>query len=455
MARVEIIPELYNTTLWEFKAEGNANIILSYVGENIRFSATVLRLRKETEFDTTINSQYFTNSYINYAMKPLLGSKYVGESILLEVQPEFLKALSKAILKMRSNKRTQKDIDPNQHYAMLIPDYTKFSNNNPTLSIEFKPKWAFLPSSPFIENSVKLQSCHFCMHKYLKRSSANEITRYCPLDLFSLEDKRVRKAVEALLACPESYLKLFIQGMQIEIGKENWQSWLYEFFEVDYSESNDEEHKNTHVIDMLIALLIQAIMEERDLFRSLKMLQKTLDELDIEGINKLIIFHRPKLSEPSLEEWKLIVDEYMKRIAINNTKNDNARQFVITNMDKMDNKQILQRIYEYLMSATLKDCSIIFSFQKSNGTNTQDVTQQKPHISPIFQNNEGLQQLSLSETLSPTIYKYPYNDKLYVYKVNVIDLDPKPLAKLSYYQELDKKIVRNYLKCGATNKCSE
>jgi hypothetical protein len=37
MTRVETIPELYNTTLWKFKSEGNANIILSYAGKNIRY----------------------------------------------------------------------------------------------------------------------------------------------------------------------------------------------------------------------------------------------------------------------------------------------------------------------------------------------------------------------------------------------------------------------------------
>jgi hypothetical protein len=68
----------------------------------------------------------------------------------------------------------------------------------------------------------------------------------------------------------------------------------------------------------------------------------------------------------------------------------------------------------------------------------------------------------LSEKRSPisgSLYKHPYNnyfDRPYVYKVNVIDLDPKPLAKLPYYQELDAKIVENYLKCGIiNNKCSE
>jgi hypothetical protein len=59
--------------------------------------------------------------------------------ILLEVQSEFLKALSKSILKMRSDKRTQKDIDHDQKYAILTPDHTMFpSNISPTLSVELK-----------------------------------------------------------------------------------------------------------------------------------------------------------------------------------------------------------------------------------------------------------------------------------------------------------------------------
>ncbi|GBC06743.1 hypothetical protein RclHR1_07000013 [Rhizophagus clarus] len=433
MARVETIPELYDTTIWKFKAEGNANITLSYVGENARFSATVLRLRKDNQLDTIIDSC----SYVNSVMKPLLGDEYVGESILLEIRPEFLKALSKSILKMRSNNRTQKDIDHNQKYALLMSDHTMFpSNISPTLSVELKPKCAFLPSSPLIENFVKLQSCRFCMHKYLKQG---HITRYCPLDLFSLEDKRIRKAIDALIDCPRNNLKLFIQGMQIKIGKENWPTSLCKFFEVDYSELDDK--KQQYVIDMFIALLIQAIKEEQYLFRKLKTLQKTLDELDIEGINKLLITYQPKLSELSLEEWKLIVDEYVKRTATNNSNNENAREFMST----MEYKQIRQRIYEHLMSATLKDCSIIFSFRKSD---MRDVARQNSHSSPIFQNKERLQQISLSDN---------YLDRSYVYKVNVIDLDPKPLAKLPYYQELDAKIVENYLKCNATNnsKCSE
>jgi len=77
--------------------------------------------------------------------------------------------------------------------------------------------------------------------------------------------------------------------------------------------------KSNYVIDMLVSLLTQTIMKEQDLFIKLKRLQKTLDELDIEGIHRLLLSNQPKLSDPSLEEWKLIVDEYKKR-----TNNENG-----------------------------------------------------------------------------------------------------------------------------------
>ncbi len=46
----------------------------------------VLRLRKDIEikFDTAVDPQCFTNSYVNFVMEPLLGVKYVGESVIIK-----------------------------------------------------------------------------------------------------------------------------------------------------------------------------------------------------------------------------------------------------------------------------------------------------------------------------------------------------------------------------------
>ncbi|CAG8643220.1 152_t:CDS:2, partial [Racocetra persica] len=91
------------------------------------------------------------------------------------------------------------------------------------------------------------------------------------------------------------------------------------------------------------------------LFKRLKQLQKTLDELDIEGIYELFLKQQSTLYEPTIEEWQLIMKEHEQRIKSPGALNLN-----------MDDAQMRQRIYEFLMSTTLKDCSIIFTFQKSH-----------------------------------------------------------------------------------------
>ena len=111
------------------------------------------------------------------------------------------------------------------------------------MTVELKPKWGFLPSSPFLDQrtaEVKRSVCRYCMHQTLKaqrgdgQSRAHQPHRsgrcsavanasaaagaalrcyaagvcggsvdrrsgFCPLDLFSCDPVRVRSAVRALL----------------------------------------------------------------------------------------------------------------------------------------------------------------------------------------------------------------------------------------------------------------
>ncbi|CAG8800981.1 17373_t:CDS:2, partial [Gigaspora margarita] len=358
-----VIPELYHKNLWKYKAEGNVNVVLAFIGKNERFFGTVLRLRKTiiSNQDTSIdNENSFENqdlsfSYASSVIGPLLGDEYISKSILLKVPQTFLKELSKAILPMRPENRIHKDIDFNQHY-----------------------------------------------------------------DLFSLDEVRLKRAIKELLSNPNNNLKMFIQGMQIHIGQGDWPTQLYEFFNFDQSSTDHKtQHQNVDQKNLLVMLLLCTILEEQILFKRLKQLQKTLDELDIEGIYKLFLEQRSNLHDPTLEEWQLIVKEYEQRIKIHYI-------FIVPHLS-MDGAQMRQRIYEFLMSTTLKDCSIIFTFQKSrfsDETKAADGT----------------------------------SDKIYFkYKVNVIDLDPKSVTKIPYYYDLDAMIVNNYMKCDdiTKKKCIE
>ncbi|CAJ0880492.1 5742_t:CDS:1, partial [Entrophospora sp. SA101] len=71
----------------------------------------------------------------------------------------------------------------------------------------------------------------------------------------------------------------------------------------------DDEQK---VKDLFIELLSNAISKERVLFERIKLLQKSLDEFDIEGLYQFYLEHQTNL-EPTLEEWNDIVRVYVNR----------------------------------------------------------------------------------------------------------------------------------------------
>ena len=139
------------------------------------------------------------------------------------------------------------------------PQSTVGSEAQWRLAVEVKPKWGFLPSSPFLTPhtaTVKRSVCRFCMHQLLKlkrgqseHSSAHTVavggwplcdfmssrhsfahslssaavpqcvyvlvgavSNFCPLDLYSCEPGRVHRAVAALLHTPHNNLRLFVRS---------------------------------------------------------------------------------------------------------------------------------------------------------------------------------------------------------------------------------------------------
>jgi hypothetical protein len=81
----------------------------------------------------------------------------------------------------------------------------------PTICIELKPKWGFLPSHGCAE---KRSTCRFCMHQYTKllKSEVQQHSLFCPLDLFSCETNRVERAVEELFRTPQNNLRIFVRA---------------------------------------------------------------------------------------------------------------------------------------------------------------------------------------------------------------------------------------------------
>jgi hypothetical protein len=80
----------------------------------------------------------------------------------------------------------------------------------PTICIELKPKWGFLPAHGSPE---KRTTCRFCMHQYSKllHGEVPSHSHFCPLDLFSCHEERVERAVEELFRTPQNNLRIFVR----------------------------------------------------------------------------------------------------------------------------------------------------------------------------------------------------------------------------------------------------
>ncbi|KAG5456188.1 MAG: inositol-pentakisphosphate 2-kinase-domain-containing protein, partial [Olpidium bornovanus] len=267
------------------------------------------------------------------------------------VTPAFLETLADRIRPARPTKRLHRDVDCSATWATLCADHTVFTRHKgePTLSVEIKPKWGFLPTSRFMHPELapaKSATCRFCMHQALKYpDNPARRSAYCPMDLFSGDEGRMRKAVEDLQRTPQNNFRLYANGFD----------------------------RTSH---HLCAIVVSILRRERAL-EDLRELQRTLDALDVEGIAKVCDrwsgdprFAEFLLREPSRDEWARTVRKYKSRDAGGQRPSGGGGgggggDGGGGGLGAMTLEEAFQRVREYLICATLKDCSVFISIQRA------------------------------------------------------------------------------------------
>ncbi|ORX89322.1 DUF941-domain-containing protein [Basidiobolus meristosporus CBS 931.73] len=428
-------PSVLNTEYWSYKGEGNANLILSYDGPDSLYENTILRLRKtekEQEKPTPLNEGYIENlEYIDKAIGPLIGQKYAGKMILCKLRPDFLDALSRKIEGSRPESRRFKTIDVTESVGLICSDHSKVASTlfppEHVLSIEIKPKWGFLPNSPHISqtNRVKRKVCRYCMHQYLKQKKDPAITRshFCPLDLYSEDEPRVMKSLRCLLEVPQNNLKIHLNNRRLLFEQD--EDFLSMEASLGIAPTNDDSGlRKERVIDLLTKAVSKALLHD-GIMRKLKKLQSTLDEADIEGIFPI---YKSLSEEEQYElrvsplEWEATVKRYMYRM---------NGKIKLHDLQSLSKEEKFQKIREFMISTTLKDCSVMLTLMSS-----KFMPAEKRHLT------DGV------------FSSFEIGDDQFFQKVGLVDLDPKAVSKIPHYYKLDQEIVAHYCELGVNEPCT-
>ncbi|KIJ69157.1 hypothetical protein HYDPIDRAFT_81118 [Hydnomerulius pinastri MD-312] len=385
---------------WTYVSEGGATIVFSYTGSQSHFVGKVLRLRKVPNSGATHNRNTdeeepddpmiaFQNTIISH----LVPKKYLPEMEVVLLDTHWLERLQEVHDDDRPPARREKDkIDTGRSKGILATDLIGGAN---TLAVEIKPKWGFMPSPTHLSQDtapVKTSTCRFCMHTRLRSPGGDVPTQYCPMDLYSGDEARIRKAIRDLWNAwvhsngSLNNLRVFASGKMVKP-----------------SDSNDALKRllpgHAELEEVFAAALLPYL--QTPALAIISQLQRTLDALDVEGFNKLNAVvtlgvenngSESVTLKPTLEDWQNFVASYRS-------------EFCEWDHSKPDPANINAYLMAYLLSGTFKDCSLILRIK-------QEESGQSPYDAP--------------------------------HAVSIIDLDPKDTERLGGWADIDRRIVLNY-----------
>ena len=220
---------------WTYRCEGAWTIVVS--STKVR---KVLRLRKKEckqssglKDEDCVRESLHNLDFMRHVVTPLMGYRYVHIGEVVSIPQDFIFAMTEICRGYRPKHRLNKEIDSSCSVGVVMPDFCFVSNDslssppfkesvgiteaeNPTFSVEIKPKCGFLPISPYIDPSrdIKYSVCHYCMLQAskVKEGRYKRKSKYCPLDLFSREPRRVMYSLECLVSDPQNNLRVFCNG---------------------------------------------------------------------------------------------------------------------------------------------------------------------------------------------------------------------------------------------------
>uniref|UniRef100_A0A914WNQ0 Inositol-pentakisphosphate 2-kinase n=1 Tax=Plectus sambesii TaxID=2011161 RepID=A0A914WNQ0_9BILA len=403
-----MIASLVDPTLFRdfcFRGEGRANIVISAkcVKSGRRIVWRIGKDRKTGAVAADPRNQLIVD-YIKQQIVPLMGRKFLLVPRLVSFRPSDLHYIAKlpslpatvkvtdfeclkdekelpaslSVFPMRMAEALTSFVD-----ALEMADLTRIEKkgrglHGPRITVEIKPKQGFAQ----LQAGAPVPYCNNCIFQIEKCHAGNFETMYdfCPLDLFSGDLRRMRRAIRALIRDPHRNLRVFVEGALVHSDEEPLADADLEsiFFPNRHAELD-------HFVDALCYILAGATRNADSAPFSLHddgVLGRILAAQRQDTVGILRAF----------ELWQSLPEEVQTEL-----KSPTALYFNGLDIESMEPRALLLR---YLLAATVKDCSIMLTLRAMDTDTRADV------------NQEG-------------VIKLPGTSLAFAYHVSVVDLDPK------------------------------
>ncbi|XP_047520198.1 inositol-pentakisphosphate 2-kinase [Pieris napi] len=380
-----------NNEQWKYINEGNVHIVLQILG-----TCKVVRLIKGERRNVDVKSYINSIEFVNIVMLPLVCRGYAYKEEIVCLSNNEIKELTITLLQIRPKNRIHKSSI--SQFALSAPNLTILEPTITNYCVEIKTKEGFLAKTLEVYSR-----CYYCMKQSLKlcEKQIDKISKYCPLNLYSGDRKRMKLALANLVENPQNNFKMFKNS------------------EIIYNENSSIEFEQIISLTILNStnvffdLIINILLSDGNSDIELKETAVVVPETSYK-CNKNQELPKNSFLYNLVEIQSLSNNINIDNIAINEiniadlVKKVKDNNFNLSN--SIDRKQFIDSVdplHLALISAVAKDCSVMITFTE--------------------QNCEGY----------PTIR---FGDKKMSYRIVVTDLEPKTVKSIIKRKDTEKKL---------------